>query len=64
MIVVNGDKVGIGNSLSDALAASTTGQTGGGNGGGWRPHRPGTIDQQIQDLLNQALQHFRPPRRR
>jgi uncharacterized membrane protein (UPF0182 family) len=56
VIVVNGDKVGIGNSLSDALAASTTGQTGGGNGGGGTP--TGTIDQQIQDLLNQALQHF------
>ncbi len=57
VIVVNGNEVGIGNSLSDALAASTSGQTGGGNGGGGGTPT-GTIDQQIQDLLNQALQHF------
>jgi uncharacterized membrane protein (UPF0182 family) len=57
VIVVNGDKVGIGTSLSEALAASTTGQTGGGGtGGGGTPG--GTIDQQITDLLTQALQHF------
>ena len=47
VIVVNGDKVGIGNSLSDALAASTSGQTGGGNGGGGGGTPTGTIDQQI-----------------
>jgi uncharacterized membrane protein (UPF0182 family) len=58
VIVVNGDKVGIGNSLSEALTASTSGQTGGGNGGGGGGTPTGTLDQQIQDLLNQALQHF------
>ena len=59
VIVVNGDKVGIGNSLSEALAASTSGQTGGGTGGGGGGGTPtGTVDQQIADLLNQALQHF------
>jgi uncharacterized membrane protein (UPF0182 family) len=59
VIVVNGDKVGIGTSLSEALAASTSGQTGGGNGGGGGGETPGgTVDQQITDLLSQALQHF------
>jgi hypothetical protein len=58
VIVVNGNEVGIGNSLSEALTASTSGQTGGGNGGGGGGTPTGTIDQQIQDLLNQALQHF------
>jgi uncharacterized membrane protein (UPF0182 family) len=56
VIVVNGDKVGIGTSLSEALAASTTGQTGGGGTGGGTTG--GTIDEQITDLLSQALQHF------
>jgi uncharacterized membrane protein (UPF0182 family) len=58
VIVVNGDNVGIGTSLSEALTASTSGQTGGGNGGGGGGTPTGTIDQQIQDLLNQALDHF------
>ncbi|MGZ8651732.1 MAG: UPF0182 family membrane protein, partial [Actinomycetota bacterium] len=59
VIVVNGGTVGVGTSLSEALAASTTGQTGGGGvgtGGGGTPG--GTIDQQVADLLGQALQHF------
>jgi uncharacterized membrane protein (UPF0182 family) len=60
VIVVNGDKVGIGTSLAEALSASTSGQTGGetggGTGGGGTPG--GTVDQQITDLLTQALQHF------
>jgi uncharacterized membrane protein (UPF0182 family) len=55
VIVVNGDKVGIGTSLSEALAASTSGQPSGG-GGGETPG--GTIDEQVAELLNQALQHF------
>ncbi len=60
VIVVNGDKVGIGTSLSEALAASTSGQTGGGGGGngGGGGTPGGTIDQQITQLLSQALQHF------
>jgi uncharacterized membrane protein (UPF0182 family) len=56
VIVVNGDKVGIGTSMSEALAASTSGETGGGTGGGGTGG--GTIDQQVADLLGQALQHF------
>jgi uncharacterized membrane protein (UPF0182 family) len=59
VIVVNGDKVGIGTSLAEALAASTSGQTPGGGGGGGGGGTPGgSIDQQITDLLTQALQHF------
>jgi uncharacterized membrane protein (UPF0182 family) len=60
VIVVNGDKVGIGTSLAEALAASTSGQTpgGGGGGGGGGGTPGGSIDQQITDLLTQALQHF------
>ena len=59
VIVVNGDKVGVGTSLSEALAASTSGQTPGGGGGGGGGGTPGgSVDQQITDLLTQALQHF------
>ena len=56
VIVVNGDTVGIGNSLSEALANSTTGEPGGGDGGGEPP--VGSIDEQVAELLSQALQHF------
>jgi uncharacterized protein len=56
VLVVNGDKVGIGTSLSEALAASTSGQTDGGDGGGETPG--GTVEEQITELLSQALQHF------
>ena len=59
VIVVNGDRVGVGTSLSEALAASTTGQVDGGDGE--TPGEPpvgGTVDEQIADLLDQALQHF------
>jgi uncharacterized membrane protein (UPF0182 family) len=56
VIVVNGDTVGIGNSLSEALTASTTGEPGGGDGEGEPP--VGSIDEQVAELLNQALQHF------
>ena len=55
VIVVNGSTVGVGTSLSEALAASTTGQTGGGGGGGTPT---GSIDEQVASLLDQALQHF------
>ena len=58
VIVVNGDTVGIGTSLSEALAASTSGQEpgGGGDGGGGTPG--GSVEDQITALLAQALQHF------
>jgi uncharacterized membrane protein (UPF0182 family) len=54
VIVVNGDKVGIGNSLSEALTASISGQPS--DGGGEPP--VGSIDEQVAELLSQALQHF------
>jgi len=56
VIVVNGSTVGVGTSLSEALAASTTGQPSTGGGGG--PTPGGTIDEQVAGLLDQALQHF------
>jgi uncharacterized membrane protein (UPF0182 family) len=57
VVVVNGDRVGIGDTLEGALADSLTGQVeppGGGDGG----QPTGSIEQQIQDLLAQAAGHF------
>ena len=56
VIVVNGSTVGIGSTLQDAIAASTTGQTQTGGGGG--PTPGGTTDEQVAALLDQAVQHF------
>lgn len=56
VIVVNGSTVGIGTTLQDAIASAVQGETGGG-GGGAPP--TGTIQQQIRDLLDQALQRFK-----
>ncbi len=58
VVVVNGTTVGVGSSLSDALAASVEGQVpdGGGGGGGGTP--VGTISQQVAALLDEALRHF------
>jgi uncharacterized membrane protein (UPF0182 family) len=59
VIVVNGTggDVSIQTSLTAALAQATGGVQGPGGGGG--PSEPGgTTDQQIQDLLNRALDHF------
>jgi uncharacterized protein len=56
VIVVNGSTVGVGTSLSEALAASTNGQPSTGGGGG--PTPGGTIDEQVAALLDQSLQHF------
>jgi len=54
VIVANGETVGVGATLSDALNAATGAQTGGGG-----PSTPGgTTDQQIQSLLQEALDHF------
>jgi hypothetical protein len=55
VIVVNGSTVGVGTSLSEALAASTTGQP---SDGGVEPPPGGTIDEQVASLLDQAVQHF------
>jgi uncharacterized membrane protein (UPF0182 family) len=58
VVVANGDSVGVGNTLEEALADSVKGQvpeepTGGGGGGGG-----GGGAQSVEALLSQALQHF------
>jgi hypothetical protein len=57
VVVVNGDSVGVGTTLSEALAASTSGEPPP-DGGGEVPPPGGTVDQQVAALLDQALQHF------
>ena len=56
VVVANGDSVGVGNTLQEALAESVKGQvdTGGGEPGGGG----GGNEQTVNDLLNQALDHF------
>jgi hypothetical protein len=57
VVVVNGTAVGVGSTLSDALAASIEGQIpDGGGGGGGTP--TGTVSQQVAALLDEALRHF------
>jgi uncharacterized membrane protein (UPF0182 family) len=61
VIVVNGSEgdVSLGMSLPDALGIATSGvSTEGGNGPGGNGGPTGSVDQQIQNLLNQALTHF------
>src|SRR3954454_8823878 len=63
VIVVNGSEgdVSLGTSLPDALGIATSGVStgGGGNGQGGNGNGPtGSVDQQIQALLNEALLHF------
>ena len=55
VIVVNGSTVGVGTTLNEALASALAGQSGGGSDGG---PGTGTVDQQVTELLTQALQHF------
>lgn len=55
VVVVNGSTVGVGLSLSEALAASTSGAP---SDGGEQPPPVGTIDEQVADLLDQAVEHF------
>ncbi len=56
VVVANGDSVGVGNTLQEALAESVKGQvdSGGGEPGGGG----GGNEQTVNDLLNQALDHF------
>ena len=61
VIVVNGSTVGVGTSLGEALDNAIAGETNGGGGNpGGNPggNGGGTVDQQVADLLSQALQHF------
>ena len=55
VVVANGDSVGVGTTLDEALAESVKGQvdTGGGEPGGG-----GGNEETVNDLLNQALDHF------
>ena len=58
VVVVNGDRVGIGTTLQEALTDSLSGQVEppGGGGGGEPP--TGSVQQQIQVLLASAASHF------
>jgi uncharacterized protein len=56
VLVVNGSTVGLGDTLQEAIANSTSGQTQTGGGGGVTP--TGNVQQQIAQLLNDALTHF------
>ncbi len=58
VVVANGDTVGLGSTLSEALEASLEGQTGGGEvpGGGGEP--PGGVDRTVAQLLAEASNHF------
>ena len=56
VVVVNGTAVGVGSTLSDALAASIEGQIPEGGGGGGTP--TGSVSQQVAALLDEALRHF------
>ena len=58
VVVVNGNTVGVGTSLSEALTASTTGQPTERDGGGEAAPPTGSLDEQVAGLLNDALQHF------
>ena len=56
VMVVNGSSVSVANSLSEAIQEAT-----GATGGGEQPPPDGgtgTVDQQIQQLLTQAVEHF------
>ena len=55
VVVVNGSKIGIGTSLQEALTDSL-GEIVPPEGGGGPPQ--GSLEQQIQSLLDQATQHF------
>jgi uncharacterized membrane protein (UPF0182 family) len=56
VVVVNGERVGIGNTLQDALTDSLSGQVVEPPDGGEPP--TGTVQQQIQALLTEAARHF------
>jgi uncharacterized membrane protein (UPF0182 family) len=55
VMVVNGSSVSVANNLADAIEGATGASTGGGQP---PPDGGGTVDQQIQRLLTQAVDHF------
>jgi uncharacterized membrane protein (UPF0182 family) len=54
VVVVNGDVVGVGQTLDEALAAAVEGETG--TGGGGEPG--GGVDRTVAELLAEAADHF------
>lgn len=60
VMVVNGSSVSVANSLSEAIEDATGAATGGGEPGGEPPPDggTGTVGQQVQQLLTQAVDHF------
>jgi uncharacterized membrane protein (UPF0182 family) len=57
VLVLNGQAPGVG--LADTLPDALDAAVGGGGGAGETPPPPtGTVEQQIQELLTQALDHF------
>jgi uncharacterized protein len=56
VLVGNGDTVGVGNTLRQALVDSYSGQVPGGGGGG--PTPGGSVQEQIAALIKQAADHF------
>jgi hypothetical protein len=60
VVVVNGSEgdVSLGTSLPDALGIATSGVSNGGNPNGGNGPPTGSVDEQIQELLNQAVTHF------
>jgi hypothetical protein len=56
VLVLNGQAPGVG--LADDLQSALDLAVGASGGGGPTPPPTGTVDQQIQDLLGQALDHF------
>nr|MBA3738519.1 UPF0182 family protein [Actinomycetota bacterium] len=59
VMVVNGSSVSVATSLSEAIEEATGATTGGEPGGEPPPDGgTGTVDQQVQQLLRQAVEHF------
>jgi uncharacterized protein len=58
VLVVNGSTVTLAETLDEAIEAATGAVTGGDGGGGEEPPTGGTTEEQIQQLLEQAVQHF------
>jgi uncharacterized membrane protein (UPF0182 family) len=58
VVVFHGGTVGVGSTLQEAIANSFQGVSSTGNGGQGKQNGQGTTNQQIQSLLNAALQHF------
>jgi hypothetical protein len=58
VVVVNGPSVFVAERLPDAIEAATGAVTGGDGGGEEPPPGGGSVEEQIQQLLAEAVQHF------